>query len=191
MRSAFHCHSTKSCASSSGGLALAVSLSPPKCSVATCRMFRRRLGRRAIRCLGDEVRAVDGVPALIGRIGLPFCVASNRSRQRMRVSLPGGTPAARSSKARCIVPRMSRSRSRRGSVPCMRRGQWAFLHRLRGGRRHPDGRARRNCSGDAGVRLRGRRAFGPNGTAGGESTFTEMRSLAASCCDEVPVNGIG
>lgn len=36
---------------------------------------------------GNELRAIDGIPEVIGRIGLPFCVASNSTRQRMRVSL--------------------------------------------------------------------------------------------------------
>lgn len=37
--------------------------------------------------LGNEVRAIDGIPELIGRIGLPFCVASNSTHHRVRVSL--------------------------------------------------------------------------------------------------------
>jgi HAD superfamily hydrolase (TIGR01509 family) len=37
--------------------------------------------------LGNEVRAIDGIPELIGRIRLPFCVASNSTHHRVRVSL--------------------------------------------------------------------------------------------------------
>src|SRR5262245_61652234 len=37
--------------------------------------------------LEQEVRAIEGVAELLGRLEVPFCVASNSSSERMRVSL--------------------------------------------------------------------------------------------------------
>ena len=37
--------------------------------------------------LRNEVRAIDGVIELIGNLGIPFCVASNGTRERLRLTL--------------------------------------------------------------------------------------------------------
>ena len=49
--------------------------------------FAPRWDAALVEALRSEVRAIDGVIDLIGRLGIPFCVASNGTRDRLHLTL--------------------------------------------------------------------------------------------------------
>lgn len=49
--------------------------------------FEARIGERVRNAMSTELRAIPGVQSMLGRLGLPFCVASSSTHEKLRFTL--------------------------------------------------------------------------------------------------------